>query len=220
MAKSFAWSFSALTRFEQCPKQYYHLNLRKDFKDEDSEWSLDGQVIHDAMHKRVIKGTPLPLPLRPHEKVAGKFAAAEGEKHGEMKLALNRKFEPVDFFANDVWVRGIVDLLVIRDTTGIVVDWKTGKQKPGFDQLLLTAAIVKQYMPELTAFQLVYVWLKPGTISTTGANDSALRSTWNKFLPRVSAIEAAIQTTSFPAKPSGLCRYCPVRSCPNWKPRD
>jgi len=28
------WSFSAIKLFEQCPRKYYHLKIKKDFKDE------------------------------------------------------------------------------------------------------------------------------------------------------------------------------------------
>lgn len=220
MAKAFAWSFSALTRYESCPKQYFHLNVAKDFKDEDSSFSADGKVIHDAMYKRVIKGTPLPLPIRHLESLGKKFADTSGEKHGEMKLALNAKFEPVDFFAPDVWVRSIVDLLIVRDNKAIIVDWKTGKVKDDFTQLKLTAAVLSRYMPELDFFVLAYVWTQSKQVTHKTATLSKLTSTWNELLPRVKKVENAIKETTFPARPSGLCRYCPVRTCPHQQERD
>ena len=221
MAKrAFAWSYSALTRFENCPKQYYEINLTKNFKDEDSEFAAEGKLIHDSMFNRVLKNTPLPLQLRPFEATAAKFAAADGEKHGEMKLALNRDFQPRDFFAPDVYVRVVVDLLIIRGTQAIIVDWKTGKPKDDFTQLKLTAAVLKHYMPELDFFKLLFVWLKHNKVSPKTATNSKLTETWNELLPRVGKIEEAIKTTSFPAKPSGLCKWCPVRTCPHFGERD
>jgi hypothetical protein len=219
MARPFAWSFSALTRFENCPKQYYHLNVAKDFKDEDTEWSADGKIVHGGLYNRVLKNIKLPLPIRHMEPFAAKFATTEGEKHGEMKLALNRKFEPVDFFAPDAWVRSVVDLLIVRDSKAIIVDWKTGKVKDDFTQLLLTAGVLSRYMPEIDFFTLVYVWTKSRTVTRKTATLSKLTSMWNELLPRVGNIESSIRTTTFPAKPSGLCRYCPVRSCPHFETR-
>jgi PD-(D/E)XK nuclease superfamily protein len=219
MAKPFAWSFSALTRYENCPKQYFHLNVAKDFKDEDSEWAADGKIIHDGLYGRVVKGKPLPLPIRHMEPMAAKFANAEGEKHGEMKLALNRKFEPVDFFAPDVWVRSVVDLLIIRENKGIIVDWKTGKVKDDFTQLMLTAGVLSRYMPELDIFEMVYVWTKSREVTRKNITLSRLTEMWNGLLPRVGKIEDSIRTTTFPARESGLCRYCPVRTCPHWQSR-
>ena len=217
--KEFAWSFSALTRYENCPKQYYHLSVAKDFKDEDSEYAAEGKLVHESMFARVVKGKPLPLPIRHLEPIAKRFADAEGEKHGEMQLALNRKFEPTGWFDNDVFVRAVVDLLIIRDKAAIIVDWKTGKVKDDFTQLRLTAAILSRYMPELDFFTLVYVWVKSKEVTKKTATLSMHNHLWNELLPRVSKIESAIQSTTFPAKPSGLCRWCPVRTCPHQEDR-
>ena len=137
MSKPFAWSFSALDTFEVCNKKYYHLKVAKDVKDEDNQASVDGKFVHDAMKLRVIEGVPLPVQLRQHEKVAARFAIAPGQKHGEMQLALNHKLEPRSWFGKDVWVRAIIDLLIVQGTTAILVDWKTGKRKERYDQLRL-----------------------------------------------------------------------------------
>jgi len=214
---AFAWSFSAVDMFEQCPKKYYHLKVKKDVKDEDSTASQDGRFIHAAMFKRVIDGLPLPIKLRQHEKLAKRFADAKGEKHGEMQLALNKKMEPRDWFAKDVWVRAILDLLIVRGTTAVLVDWKTGKRKERYDQLRLAAAVLSRYMPEIETFTLVFVWLKDGEVSDPVIITKAeMRGVWTEFLPRVKEITDAIKTTTFPATESPLCGWCPVTSCPNW----
>lgn len=223
MKKPFAWSYSALTRYEGCPKQYYHINVAKDVKDEygDSEAGAEGNAIHAALFKRVTKGDPLPLPYRHLEKLAGRFASTPGEKHGELKLALNRDFEPTDFFADDVYMRSIIDLAIVRQKHAIVVDWKTGKVKDDFSQLKMSTAVLSQYMPELETFDMAFVWLKSKNISRQSITRHELKGVWAELLPRAQRIELALKTTDFPAKPSGLCKgYCPVSKCPNWKPRD
>ena len=198
-------------------KKYYHLKVKKDVKDEDSTASQDGRFIHAAMFKRVIDGLPLPIKLRQHEKLAKRFADAKGEKHGEMQLALNKKMEPRDWFAKDVWVRAILDLLIVRGTTAVLVDWKTGKRKERYDQLRLAAAVLSRYMPEIETFTLVFVWLKDGEVSDPVIITKAeMRGVWTEFLPRVKEITDAIKTTTFPATESPLCGWCPVTSCPNW----
>lgn len=215
MSKPFAWSYSALTRYENCPKQYYHMNVRRDVKDADSEITLDGKIVHQALYERVIKDTPLPLPLKQYEKVAKKFVDTPGEKHGELKLALNHDFEPTGFFDNDVYLRAVIDLLIVRGTHAIVVDWKTGKVKDDFTQIAMSAAVMSQYMPELETFTTAYVWLKSKNISPRSYSKHDFKDIWADLVPRAKRIELAISTTEFPAKPSGLCRYCPVRSCPH-----
>jgi hypothetical protein len=217
--KPFAWSYSALTTYELCPKKYFHLYVAKDVKDLDSSWAADGKIVHDAMKKRVIDGVPLPLNLRHYEKIAAKFHAAPGEKHGEMKLALNREFEPVDYFAPNVWVRSIIDLAVIQGTTAIVVDWKTGKVKDDPTQNALTAAVLSRWMPEIGLFKTLFVWLQSGALTPKNYTLSKFTAIWNNLLPRVAAIEEARKITNFPAKENGLCGYCPVTSCPHFKAR-
>jgi hypothetical protein len=214
-----AWSYSVLSMFEQCRKKFYHLKVAKDARDSDSSFAGEGKEVHDAMFKRVIKGVPLPLPIRHYEKFAARFADAEGEKHGEMKLCLNSGFQPVDWFAKDAWVRAIVDLLIVRGDTVIIVDWKTGKVRIDWTQLELTAAIVSRLMPEIKHFQLVFVWLREGKINTKKLEKGQMREVWSDLLPRVKAIEVAKKTTDFPATESGLCRYCPVSQCPHYVER-
>ena len=216
-----AWSYSVLSMFEQCAKKYFHIKIQKDAKDSNSSFSSEGKEIHDAMFKRVIKGIALPLPIRHLEKWAARFAdAPHDERHGEMKMCLNNKFEPVDWFAPDAWVRAIVDLLIIRGDTAIIVDWKTGKKRIDWTQLQLTAAVLSRLMPEIKNFKLVFVWLKSSEVSSMQLELAEIRPIWMTLLPRVKEIEQAKLTTSFPATESGLCRYCPVSQCPHWVERD
>lgn len=214
--KEFAWSYSALTTYELCPKKYYHLYVAKDVKDADSSFAAEGKAIHDAMRARVIDGKPLPPPMRQFERMAAKFANAKGQKYGEMKLALNRQFEPVGYFAPTVFVRVVIDLAVIQDTAAIVADWKTGKVKDDPTQMALNAAVLSRVMPEIGLFKTVYVWLQSEEVTPKNYSISMFTRTWNELLPRVAKIEEARKTTTFPAKENGLCGWCPVKSCPHY----
>ncbi len=218
--KEFAWSFSALTRYENCPKQYYHISVAKDVKDEGSEFSEEGQIIHAGMHNRICKGKPLPLNYRYLESTAAKFVGLPGESSGELKFAMSRDFAPVQYFDKSVFVRVVVDFLNVRNSTALVVDWKTGRPKSGFTQLELTAAVLSTHLPEIESFKLAYVWLQDKSVTSTVLPKSGTVRVWNDLLPRVAKIEQALKTGNFPLKKSGLCKYCPVTSCPEWKPRD
>lgn len=217
--KPFAWSYSALTTYELCPKKYYHLYVARDVKDTDSSFSADGKIVHDAMKARVVDGKPLPLNLRHFEKVAAKYAAIPGEKHGEMKLALNRQFEPVDYFAPDVWVRAVIDLTVVQKNLAVVVDWKAGKRKDDPTQMGLNTAVLAQWMPEIAQFKAMFVWLQSTQLTPYSYTRASFTGIWNDLLPRVAKIEEARKTTTFPAKPSPLCGWCPVKSCPHYVDR-
>ena len=225
MLKPFAWSYSALTTYELCPKKYFHLYFAEKgsperVKDEDSQASADGKIIHDAMKSRVVDGKALPVNLRHYEKIGAKFAAAPGDKHGEMRLALNRQYEPVDYFAKDVWVRAVIDLAIVKRNQAIVIDWKTGKRKDDPTQMTLNAAVLARWMPEIKLFTAVLVWLQSGEITPPFTfTQASFPETWNNLIPRVAKIEEARKTTTFPAKPNGLCGWCPVKSCPHYVDR-
>lgn len=218
--KPFAWSYSALTTYELCPKKYFHLYFAEKgsperVKDEDSSFSADGKIIHDAMRKRVIDGTPFDVPLRHLEPIAKKFADAPGKKHAEMKLALTREFEPCDYFDKRVWVRVVIDLAIIQGKTAIVIDWKTGKVKDDPTQNALIAAVLSRWMPEITTFKTLFVWLASKDITPATYIPDQFTSVWNGLITRTAKIEEARKTTTFQAKPSGLCGWCPVTQCPH-----
>ncbi len=219
--KPFTWSYSALTTYELCPKKYFHLYFAEKgsperVADSDSSFSADGKVIHEAMRARVMNGTPFDVPLRHLEPMAKRFADAPGKKHAEMKLALTREFEPCDYFDKKVFVRVVIDLAIIQGKTAIVVDWKTGKVKDDPTQMALTAAVLSRWMPEITEFKTLFVWLASKDITPKNYAPEAFASVvWNNLLPRVAKIEEARKTTTFNAKPNGLCGWCPVTQCPH-----
>ena len=61
MAEFKTWSYSSATTFEKCPKQYYHLYVAKDIKqDPNTEHFLYGNEVHKACELYVKSATPLP----------------------------------------------------------------------------------------------------------------------------------------------------------------
>jgi hypothetical protein len=215
--KPFAWSWSTLDMYDTCPKKLYHVKIIKDAKDEDSEFAAEGKAIHTALYERCVKGVALPLAMRPFERVVAPYAKLPGEKHGELKLALDAQLQPVDFFARTAWCRSIVDFLVVNKNRALLVDWKTGKPKDGFDQLKLSAAVMSRYMPEIEHFTVAYVWVKHADVkpSVTTLDKRHMRDVWTDCYEKVREIETAIKTTTFPAQDGPLCKWCPVRQCPH-----
>lgn len=217
MAKPFAWSWSALDMFEQCPKKYYHLKVKKDFREDFSgEVAEYGNRAHKAFELFFDKDKPLPMDLKHHLKRIEKIKQAPGAQYVEQKLALTRKFEPTGYFDSDVWVRGQADYGKIKDTTAIIFDWKFGKMKDVPDQLELMAAMFLAFNEEVDVVIASFYWAQDKQFVPYRLERKDLVRIWNKFLPRVDKVETAIKTTDFPAKTSGLCkRYCPVLSCPH-----
>jgi hypothetical protein len=221
MAKQFAWSYSALTGFETCPKQHYHLRVAKDIREAPGPALLEGNRVHEALEKRLALGRRLPGNLQQHEKLCSRLESTSGKLSTEVKLALNRDLEPTEFFAPDVWVRGVFDVIVTKGTRAKVFDYKTGKRRPDSDQLMLFAGITFAAYKEVERVDTAFLWL----LSREVDKDTYTRSEdehiiWREFEPRVKEMETAYKEKHFPARPSGLCKgWCPVRTCEHWEPR-
>lgn len=218
MAKAFAWSYSALTGYETCPRQYYHLRVVKDIKEKPSPAMLEGNRIHKDLELRVKDGRPLPEDLKKYEPLCKKFITAKGETTPEQKIALTADLEETTYFAKDVWLRGVLDVVNIKGSIGKIFDYKTGKRKPDSTQLKLFAAMAFARWPQLERVDTTFLWLKSKEVDKESFTVEDVPLIWQEFLPRVSAMEQAKETDYYPCRPSGLCRgWCSVASCEHWE---
>ena len=75
-----AWTFSQLEKFENCPRQFYHVRVKKDVVEPSTEATLWGGRVHEAMEYRIKDGTPLPEGMTQWEGLATKISNMAGEK--------------------------------------------------------------------------------------------------------------------------------------------
>lgn len=217
-----AWSYSALSSFETCPKKHFTLNVAKSIKEDDSEAMIWGNQVHKAIENYMARDAQFPLGMRQYAKVCdalkGAAKAKGSTQHTELKLALDEQFQPSSWYGDHVWVRGIVDYAITNKDRAAVFDWKTGKRKENEEQLALTAAIMFAQMEELQIVDSAFVWLQEAParqINRTVYTRDQLPEIWGMFLPRVERYQEAFKRDEFPAKPNNLCRrFCPVKSCP------
>ena len=214
--KPFAWSYSRLKNYETCPKRHWHCDIVKDVKEEESDQLLYGNMLHSAMAKRISEGVPLPKGYDEYEDWAVKVLTGEGKVLVEQKLALNKDFGATSFFARDAWFRGVGDVIKIIGPVALVLDWKTGKIVEDSQQLALMAACVFAHHPEVMKVRSEFIWLKDDATTRADFTREGMSAVWASLWPRLQALEQAHNTTTYPAKPGGLCkRYCPVSQCPH-----
>jgi hypothetical protein len=215
--KSFAWSYSKLKNYETCPKRHFHVDIQKDAKEEESENLQYGNMLHDALGKRLgEKRTPLPKSFAHMEEWCTRLDDGRGELHSEQKLAITKDFGPCAFFDNEAWFRGVADVVKIMGPVALVLDWKTGKVVEDSVQLALTAACVFAHFPQVQKIRCEFVWLKEDATSRADFARTDMPGFWASVLPRVQTLEQAHNTTTYPAKPGNLCRrWCPVKQCPH-----
>lgn len=124
MANVVPWSYSRLTAYETCPRRFLLTTLEKKVIEPQTAATIWGNDVHKAL-ELAIKGTK---PLEPkHEKYAPivkRVTAQPGKKLVEFKFGLTQALKPTEFFAKDVWVRGVIDFGLLKPATALALDWK------------------------------------------------------------------------------------------------
>jgi hypothetical protein len=209
-----AWSYTALTSFETCPRKHYLTRVSREVVEPESEVLRWGNSVHKALENKIKADTPLPTGMEQWDKIVTKLLNVEGDVFTEQQLALNEQLQPTGWFDKDVWVRGVIDAGVDAGKKVLALDWKTGKVKPDSDQLKLFAALVLHHKPAAEKVLTGFVWLAHGRTTTATYSRADLPGIWNDFLPRVKRLDRAFEENAWPAKPSGLCRgWCPCTGC-------
>ena len=104
MAKPFAWSYSSLSSFEQCPWRWYLTRIAKTASEKQTSATLYGNQVHKAFELRIRDGTPFSPEFAGFEPIAKTIADGTRGKtvETEQKIALNKDLREVKYFASDV----------------------------------------------------------------------------------------------------------------------
>lgn len=216
-----AWSYSSIKTFDQCPKKYFHLKVAKDVKDEPGEAADYGTAVHLAAEEYIRDGKPIPDKFAYMRPIVERLEALPGEKYCELKLGLQEDFTPCGFFDKDVWYRGIVDLLIIDGERAWMIDYKTGKSAKYADtkQLDLMAGAVFSHFPSVMQIKSSLLFVVSNELIPKRHISRERSEYLSVFSEQLSRLDAAMENGVWNAKSSGLCPWCPVKSCENWRPR-
>jgi CRISPR/Cas system-associated exonuclease Cas4 (RecB family) len=206
-------SHSAITLFENCPLRYFYQRVAKAVQDQGGEASMYGERIHKALEDRLKEDKTLPQEAAHYEPLVQSILsiARGGELLVEQELTLSDRLVSTGWWDADAWLRSKLDVLVLHGNRANVMDWKTGKRKPDFSQLELFALQVFKHYPEVDTVQTSFIWLKTMEIDKETFHRVQANEMWAKLLARITRIEQALDNDNWPAKPSGLCKFCPAR---------
>jgi hypothetical protein len=210
------WSFSRLKAFEQCPKQFFHIKILKDYKEKVSEAMRYGTEAHRVAEYFIRDGEPLPPKFSYMQKVLNALNNKEGIKFTEMRLGLTEELKPCKFGSKDVWWRGIVDLVIIRDGKAWIIDYKTGKNPQNADtgQLELMALAIFEYFPDVDKIHAGLLFTVKKIFIKESYERDKISVLWDKWRGRHDRMKVAVATNVWNPHPSGLCyRHCPVVEC-------
>lgn len=212
----YTWSYSSLGLFQQCPKKYYHLRVVKDHKEPETEALSYGKLVHESAEFYIKEGRPIPPqfsfiqePLDSLKKLGGTYLC-------EHKMGLTRDLEPCDFFAPDVWWRGVADLIIIDGNRAHLVDYKTGKSSKYADtkQLEILSLAMFKHFPELASIKAGLLFLVASDLVKVKYVRSEESVPWVKWLNDTKQLEAAYVNDVWNARPNFSCKqYCAVTSC-------
>jgi len=218
MSKAAPWSFSRIKAFEQCPKQFYHEKVLKQYPFIQTEAMIYGNQFHKACEDYIGKGEPLPERFMYIKDALDKLNQRKGVKICEQRLGVTANLEPCKFGARNVWFRGIVDLAILDEDSGIgwIIDYKTGKSAKYADkgQLELMALAIFAHYPKITSIRagLLFVVANKLVKETYEVADRA--NLWEKWSSNYATMEKAFEADVWNPRPSGLCkRHCPVTEC-------
>lgn len=225
-------SFSRLSTFEQCEARFDYQYVSKRVVDQSNEASDYGDRVHKTLEsygqalveggaalERIKALEQSPEALQTLEKwgpLVQRVTSRTGTKLFEHKMAVNKSLQAVDWFAEDVWLRSIADVLVVDGDTAYCLDYKTGKVKDNPTQLQLFAAMTMWHYPEVQRVKTSFIWLAHNTLTNATYERRFLDALWNGLRPRFEKVQETIELGVFKTKPSGLCPWCPAKEiCPD-----
>jgi hypothetical protein len=194
----------------------WHVYIARDVEREESDALRWGNYVHKALEKYLQGSEALPDGLLHYEHLYDFPAGYDVE--AELMLGIREDGSPCQFFADDVWLRGKLDVVLtceLRPTMAIIVDHKTGKNRREDPyELALHAVLLKAARPQLTNIKGWYNWLhwnKMGDVHELSDTEALLGGVrWTR-----GKIEQAFRLgeRAFPPKQGPLCGWCPYKAC-------
>jgi len=205
------WSYSSLNAYETCAKRFYLTRITKQASEKQTEATMHGNEVHKSLEEYVGGKAQLKPSMEMYRPIADKLKESDGNKLLEYRFGLTKALTPTTFFGKDVWVRGVLDVCIVRPEEAIILDYKTGKRKIDADQLKLFAGAALSLWPHVKTVKTGYIWLQTGQIDQEKFLPAEKPLIFQDFAHRVRRMEESQANDDWPAKPSGLCRaYCPV----------
>lgn len=205
-------SYSSIKLFENCPLRYYEQRVAKSVKDEGHEASVHGDRVHKAIEAKLRSGQALEADMGVYRPYADAVAASVGNGTllVEEEITINSSLQPTGWWDEDAWLRSKLDVLILKGPDANVMDWKTGKRRTDMFQMNLFAAQVFLRYPDVKTVTTTLVWFKDAKLDTEVFQRRQMQSLWADVLGRIQRIEQALAKDNWPARPSGLCPYCPL----------
>lgn len=215
---SYPVSFSRLKAYKTCPRQFYEVTVLKKYPRQETEATLYGTAFHEAAEKFIRDGVELPAYFSFAKQHLEILKGIEGDKYCEHEMGITKKFEPCGFSDEGVWVRGIADLLVVNEVSGVarVLDYKTGKSAKYADlgQLELMSLLLFKHFPKIRRVKAGLLFVVAGQFVKDTYEVDKESIYWRKWVADIARLERAYETNVWNPVKTGLCKaHCVVVDC-------
>jgi RecB family exonuclease len=203
---------SNIADFEGCPKRYRETKLLKRFKFEVTDAITHGNVVHEQLEKYVKYKQPLPEHLEKFGPFIDGLRESGYDLFAELEMTITREWKPIADWWNKtgkVYLRGKIDLVALKGSEAIILDWKTGKRKNDPFQLQIYGSVLYHVLG-LNRVDSGFVWLKTNESDTFTIDAGNIALIQQDITERISKVEEAYEQDKFPARPTPLCGWCPV----------
>jgi len=130
-------------------------------------------------------------------------------------------YAPTTFFADDVWWRGVADLVIINGDIAHSIDYKTSKNAKYADtkQLDAVAAGLFTHFPQLKVIKSALAFVVSKEFIQKEHVVEKKDSYFATFEPDLERLEGAQESGVWNAISGPLCGWCPVTSCEHYRKR-
>lgn len=201
-------SYSGLSCFEICPRQYYERYIERKYK-ADSKEIQEGYKIHQQLED-YLNGKSIDPERKPDDNLLEALHAAGAKP--ELGYAVTKDLKPTGFWDDDAYIRMKLDVTLITPRWVIPIDWKTGKRfnKRGVErdnslQAKTYSLAMYIHYPDLPN-KAIFDYLEQGRQEPY----KFTREQAEEVVTRAGIID---RTTKFVASPGPLCGWCPVITC-------
>jgi hypothetical protein len=202
-----AWSFSRLTKYEDCPRRF-KLNVIDGFKEPGSQAMDRGKEIH-LLGEQYLKGLSAELPEIYKLLAVEMGAARDCNAESELEVTFTKDWKLTGWFDDNAWCRIKIDVLILDTTVVRLIDLKTGKNRGGYeDQLELYALAALLMYPEVDNVIAELWFIDSGEFigtshgAYTQKDVKVLKKKWEK------RVKPMFIDDLWSPRPNQYCKYC------------
>lgn len=206
---------SSLSVFNQCPAKYESQYITKTYIHDTSEALEEGNRFHKAVENAIKEAEPLPEKYKFMQGLVDvllKYKRKGYSVMAEERVAIDKDHKPVAFFSKQGMLRCIIDVIVIKGDTAVVIDWKTGKNRDYNEQKAINIECAKAVYG-VSKVHTIFAFVKYDEVDRFYVSEVG-HYFITKMYAELEKLREAYATGNFPPVPSGLCKaWCGNMQC-------